>query len=136
VGLFSLLHHIFPWLSRSKLCATLQNRCPPRLMKLFLPILLFAFCYLVLSGVEGLLTIPVNAAFLCEPVYGGGLSEFCIQKPTPIQSGPTPKKEEFAVFPPPQLTKSPATGPEALPLIGIISSGVVGLLLRKKFSKS
>lgn len=72
-----------------------------------------------------------EAAILCEPAYGGGLSEFCVQ----TQITPTPAPSGFPVFPAPQVSKTPATGPEALPLIGIVSSGLVGWILRKKTGK-
>lgn len=100
---------------------------PP--MKIFLAVLFFILHY-------SFFIIPAAAAVRCEPVYGGGLTEFCVQTQTPIQSGPTPAPSGFPVFPAPLVTKTPATGPEILPLIGIISSGVVGWILRRKSSKS
>lgn len=72
-----------------------------------------------------------EAVALCEPVYGGGLSEFCVQ--TQITSTPAPSG--FPVFPAPQVTKTPATGPEILPLIGIVSSGLLGWIVRRKTEK-
>lgn len=93
-------------------------------MKIFLAVSLFAIYYF-------LLTIPVKAAVVCEPVYGGGLSEFCVQ----IQTTPTPAPSGFPVFPAPQVVKTPATGPEALPLIGILSSGLLGWIIKRKTEK-
>lgn len=57
-------------------------------------------------------------------------SQFCIQKPV---LGET--KGGLKVFPAPQVTTTPATGPEMLPLIGLIPTGVFGFLLRRKTSK-
>lgn len=68
---------------------------------------------------------------LCEPVYGGGLSEFCVQ----TQVTPTPTPKGFPVFPAPVITRTPPTGPEVLPLIGIASSGILGWILRRKTGK-
>lgn len=90
-------------------------------MKILLAVLLFSIYYFQFA-------IPVKATFLCEPVYGGGLSEFCIQKPIL----PSPKKEEFPVFPAPVITKTPPTGPEALPIVIFFSSGLLGYLLKRK----
>ncbi|MEK7573264.1 MAG: DUF11 domain-containing protein [Patescibacteria group bacterium] len=59
-------------------------------------------------------------------------SQFCIEKPT--QPAPT-TKGGLKVFPAPKVVSTPATGPEMLPLIGLIPSGVLGLFLRKKTSK-
>lgn len=59
-------------------------------------------------------------------------SQFCIEKPT--QSAPT-TKGGLKVFPAPKVVTTPATGPEMLPLIGLIPSGLFGLFLRKKASK-
>jgi len=58
-------------------------------------------------------------------------SQFCIQKPV---LGET--KGGLKVFPAPAITTTPATGPEMLPLIGLIPSGALGFLLRKKSYKN
>ena len=59
-------------------------------------------------------------------------SQFCIEKPT--QPGTT-TKGGLKVFPAPAVVTTPATGPEMLPLIGLIPSGLFGIFLRKKASK-
>lgn len=46
-------------------------------------------------------------------------SQFCIEK-------------KFAVQPAPKIVQTPPTGPEMLPLIGLIPAGLGGLLLRRK----
>jgi len=57
-------------------------------------------------------------------------SQFCIQKPV---LGET--KGGLKVLPSPQITITPPTGPEMLPLIGLIPTGIFGFFLRKKASK-
>ena len=57
-------------------------------------------------------------------------SQFCIQKPV---LGET--KGGLKVFPAPAVTTTPSTGPEMLPLIGLIPTGLFGFLLRRKTSK-
>ena len=58
-------------------------------------------------------------------------SQFCIQKPV---LGET--KGGLKVFPAPSVTTTPPTGPEMLPLIGLIPTGVLGFILRKKSYKN
>ena len=58
-------------------------------------------------------------------------SQFCIQKPV---LGET--KGGLKVFPAPAVTTTPSTGPEMLPLIGLIPAGVFGFILRKKSYKN
>lgn len=85
-------------------------------------------------------------------------ANLCIQKPTPIQSGPTPTqpgepttttgkggngtqgqptqtKGGQPIFPVPTTSKTPPTGPEMLALIGLLPIGALGQFLRKKSSK-
>lgn len=64
-------------------------------------------------------------------------AQFCIQKVAvggPVQ--PTPQspttKGGLKVFPPPQVPVTPPTGPEALALVGLIPTGILGNFLRKK----
>ena len=59
-------------------------------------------------------------------------SQFCIEKPT--QPGTT-TKGGLKVFPAPKVVTTPATGPEMLPLIGLIPGGLFGIFLRRKSSK-
>lgn len=62
-------------------------------------------------------------------------SQLCIQKqvlgatPTPI---PGVTKGGLKVFPQPKVITTPPTGPEMLPLIGLIPSGIAGFFLRRK----
>ncbi len=56
-------------------------------------------------------------------------SQFCIEKPTSTTKG------GLKVFPAPAVVTTPATGPEMLPLIGLIPGGLFGIFLRKKTNK-
>lgn len=56
-------------------------------------------------------------------------SEFCIQKQEQVTKG------GLKVLPPVEVKKTPATGPEAISLIALIPSGILGLFLRRKTSK-
>ncbi len=56
-------------------------------------------------------------------------AQFCVQKGNPTTKGGTP------VYPAPTVKNTPSTGPEMLPLIGLIGSGFIGSLLRKRTSK-
>jgi uncharacterized repeat protein (TIGR01451 family) len=51
-------------------------------------------------------------------------SSFCIQK--------TEGKAKQPVYQSAQTKTTPATGPEALPLLGLFGTGIIGVLLRKK----
>lgn len=53
-------------------------------------------------------------------------SQFCIEKVTIVTKGGLPVK------PAPPLKQTPATGPEMLPLIGLIPAGLAGIYLRRK----
>ena len=57
-------------------------------------------------------------------------SQFCIGKP--VLGEPT--KGGLKVFPSQPITKTPATGPEMLGLLGLIPSAITGFFLRKKTS--
>jgi len=57
-------------------------------------------------------------------------SQFCIQKPV---LGET--KGGLKVLPAPKVTITPPTGPEMLPLIGLIPTGLFGFLLRRRAGK-
>lgn len=59
-------------------------------------------------------------------------SQFCIEKVT-ITPTPVPTtKGGLKVFPAPQVTTTPPTGPEMLPLIGLIPTGILGAFLKRK----
>ena len=55
-------------------------------------------------------------------------AQFCIQK----QAVTTTTKGGLPVLPPPSVTTTPPTGPELLPLIGLLPAGLSGFFLRKK----
>lgn len=52
-------------------------------------------------------------------------SQLCIQKQTVTKGG-------LPVAPAPKITTTPATGPELLPLLALLPSGLAGLILRKR----
>jgi uncharacterized repeat protein (TIGR01451 family) len=56
-------------------------------------------------------------------------SQFCVEKQ--VLGTKVPQ-----VLPAPQVTKTPATGPEMLPLIGLLPGGLAGFILRRKSSKT
>jgi uncharacterized repeat protein (TIGR01451 family) len=64
-------------------------------------------------------------------------AQFCVQKGNPTTKGgnPTTTKGGTPVFPTPTVTTTPKTGPEMLSLVGLIGSGLIGSLLRKRASK-
>ncbi|HEX8931555.1 MAG TPA: hypothetical protein VF810_00190 [Patescibacteria group bacterium] len=83
---------------------------------------------------------PINQAQAvdCKVVYGGGSIDCAQNSPTPTSTPlkqimqPNQTKGGLTVYkqtPPPA---TPATGPEALSLIGLIPMAVGGLYLRKK----
>lgn len=53
-------------------------------------------------------------------------SQFCIQVPQVTTKGGLP------IFPPAKITATPSTGPEMIPLIGLLPAGLSGWFLRKK----
>ncbi len=63
-------------------------------------------------------------------------AQLCIQKDLPaVTTQPTTVVETkggIKVFPPQKVLTTPATGPEMLPLIGLIPTGLLGAFLRKK----
>lgn len=78
-------------------------------------------------------------------------SQFCIEKqitqqsvgaaanipptsPTPQPATPTPAttKGGISIFPPQQITTTPPTGPELIPLAAMLPTGLLGLFLKKK----
>lgn len=72
--------------------------------------------------------LPINEGNLCvvnqsvassEGMSDQDNSQFCIEKVT-------------KVIPPPPIKQTPSTGPEMLPLIGLIPAGLAGILLRRR----
>lgn len=55
-------------------------------------------------------------------------AQFCIEKVTITKGG-------LPVQPPPKIYQTPPTGPEMLPLIGLIPAGLAGILLRHRAKK-
>ncbi|MEK9175808.1 MAG: hypothetical protein AAB520_00010 [Patescibacteria group bacterium] len=53
-------------------------------------------------------------------------SQFCIEKTVATTKGGLP------VMPAPKMSQTPATGPEMLPLFGLIPAAIGGLILRRK----
>lgn len=56
---------------------------------------------------------------------GHDSSSFCVQKQVTTKGG-------LPVFPPSKVMTTPATGPELIPLIGLLPAGLSGWFLRKK----
>lgn len=54
------------------------------------------------------------------------IARFCVQKPQAVTKGGLP------IMPPPKVFVTPPTGPELLPLIGLLPAGIGGWFLRKK----
>ncbi|EKD86769.1 MAG: hypothetical protein ACD_37C00152G0003 [uncultured bacterium] len=52
-------------------------------------------------------------------------AQFCIERKVTTKGG-------LPVVPPPSITQTPPTGPEMLPLIGLIPTAGIGFLLRRK----
>ena len=79
-------------------------------------------------------SLPTNQGIVCtaNKVSAKGVNtavvndsaSFCIQKASDQQVQPTQ-----------QITTTPSTGPEALPLFGLFGSGLAGVFLRKKTTK-
>lgn len=59
-------------------------------------------------------------------------AQLCIEKVT----APVETKGGKQMFPLPQTTTTPPTGPEALPLLALIPSGLAGIFLRKKSART
>lgn len=72
----------------------------------------------------------------CVRVFGGGQSA-CIPVRTPTPTPrpelgfPTTTKGGLRIQQPSTQTTAPATGPEALALVGLLGTGAVGFFLRK-----
>lgn len=84
--------------------------------------------------------MPVDQAVLClvnqvngtdnNGMTNSSSSQFCIQK-TVLGASVPPK-----VLPAPKVTKTPATGPEMLPLLALLPGGLAGFILRRKSNKT
>ena len=84
-----------------------------------------------LSADQGITCVVNQALATAENgQQGSDNSQFCIQKKV---LGET--KGGLKVLPSPQITITPPTGPEMLPLIGLIPTGIFGFLLRRKATK-
>jgi uncharacterized repeat protein (TIGR01451 family) len=59
-------------------------------------------------------------------------AQFCIEKKVQVAT----TKGGLPVLAAPQMTTTPATGPEMLPLFGLIPAGGLGFFLRRKSSKN
>lgn len=64
-------------------------------------------------------------------VVGQDNSQFCIQKQV-ITQVPSITKGGLKVFTPQQVTTTPSTGPEMLPLLALIPTGLAGIFLKRK----
>ena len=84
--------------------------------------LLLIFIIFLISSFYFLSSGRVYAQTPCQPIYGGG--QTCTSS--------KPSAGNFPVLNPPVVSKSPATGPEALVLFALMSIGILGWILRKK----
>jgi len=62
-------------------------------------------------------------------------SQLCIQKTTVTPTPFATTKGGLPVAPAPKILATPATGPEMLPLFGLIPTGIAGFILRRKVNK-
>ncbi len=94
--------------------------------------------YTVVGKVADAANLPKDAGITCvvnqaEAVADDSKSDdnanLCIETFVPMTKGGLP------VMQAPNMTSTPATGPEMLPIIGLIPAGLGGLFLRKKSSK-
>lgn len=83
---------------------------------------------------EGVICQIKNQAIATDS--SGGVSrassEFCLQKQVLGAQEPTETKGGLKVMPAPQLSTTPATGPEMLPLALLIPAALGGLLIRRR----
>ncbi len=79
---------------------------------------------------QGITCVVNQVLATADSMQSSDNSQFCIEKPV---LGVT--KGGLKVFPAPQVVTTPPTGPEMLPLIGLIPGGALGFFLRKKTSK-
>jgi len=93
-----------------------------RITKLFL---LGVICYLLFVN-------TVFADTSCKPIYGGGPTCTSSTQIAPDKKILIPPASNFPVLNPPVVSKSPATGPEALALFSLIPIGIAGFFLRRK----
>lgn len=61
-------------------------------------------------------------------------AQFCVQKQVLTETQPE-TKGGLKVYPAPQVTQTPPTGPEALALAALLPTGLTGFFLRRKASK-
>ncbi len=81
----------------------------------------------------------VHAAYKgCTVIYGGGQNH-CIDLVSQIPPSTTGGNQNpgiikggFPVYPAPVMNQTPATGPEMLPLLGMIPTALAGFALRRK----
>ena len=94
--------------------------------------------YIVRGTVVGTNDLPSDQAVTCvvnqvkavnPENESTDVSQLCIEKVIVTTKGGLP------VMPAPVITQTPSTGPEMLPLIGLIPAGLGGLFLRKRASK-
>ncbi len=87
-------------------------------------------------------SLPTNQGIVCtaNKVSAKGTntsvvsdsSSFCIQKAGGSANTTSSNGTGQQVFQPSEATATPSTGPETLPLLGLLGSGLTGIFLRKK----
>lgn len=88
-----------------------------------------------LPGDQGVTCVINQATATVDGKTGQDNAQFCIQKNAPEATVPGTTKGGLKVFPQPNLTSNPSTGPEMLPLMGLLPTGIAGFFLRKKTGK-
>lgn len=96
--------------------------------------------YTIVGKISNSNLMPQDQAVLClvnqvdatdeNNMTNSSSSQFCIQK-TVLGASVPPK-----VLPAPKIVKTPATGPEMLPLLALIPGGLAGFILRRKSNKT
>lgn len=84
---------------------------------------------------RGIVCVVNQAQASSNSMISSDNAQFCIQKQVLAAQVPPVTKGGLKVFPPQPVTAAPPTGPEMLPLIGLIPTGIFGFFLRKKASK-
>src|SRR5579872_7011788 len=77
---------------------------------------------------QGVTCVTNQANASAAGAQSSATSQFCITNNVLNAS----TKGGLPVYPTPNVTKTPPTGPEALPLLGLLSSGIFGALLRRR----
>ncbi|MCL4354515.1 hypothetical protein M1349_03540 [Patescibacteria group bacterium] len=87
-----------------------------------------------LPGNQGITCVVNRAEAVSDNNTSSDNATLCIEKVLPTPA-PSVTKGGLPVVTTPKITTTPPTGPEMLPLIGLIPAGIGGLFLRRKADK-